>query len=91
MYVGDIVAANVADETTLGADSLHDIMQDLRENPDDTVAIIIGVAIVEFLEVIQVRVAHRELIAGREAPLYFGFDLHRAWQARGRMHGQVAV
>ena len=58
------------------------IVQDLRENADHTIAVVITIAIVEFLEVIQVRVAHRKRCVLMQTPSDFRLDVHRAWQSR---------
>ena len=58
--VDEIVAADVPDETVFATHALHDVVQDLRENPNDAIALVVRVAIVEFLEVIEIGVARRE-------------------------------
>jgi hypothetical protein len=49
-------------------------MQDHRQNPNDPVALVVAVAVVEFLEMVEVRVAYGENLARRNAPLDFRFD-----------------
>ena len=81
----------MADEPVLAAQPLHDVVQDLRENADDAIALVVRVAVVELLEVIEVGVARREAHAGREAPRDLGLDLDRAGQPRRRMHDEIAI
>ena len=67
--VDEVIATDVADESLFAAHPLHDVVQNLRENANDAIALVVRVAIVEFLEVIQIRVARREQhIARKPAP-----------------------
>ena len=86
-----VIAANVADERVFRADALGDVVQNLRENPDDAVSVMVGVAVIELLEVIEVGVTHCKRVTGVQPPLDVGFDLDRARQTRRRMHGQIAI
>src|SRR5690348_7038037 len=86
-----VIATNMANETVTRADPAYDVMQDLRENPDDAIALEVAVAIVVFLEVIDVRVAHRELVPRRQTPRDLRFDLWRAGQPRRRVYVHVAI
>src|SRR5689334_20524729 len=56
----EVVAPDVSDEAVLAADALHDVVENLGEDPDDAIAVVVRVAIVELLEVVEVGVAHRE-------------------------------
>src|ERR1700733_13269999 len=77
-----IIASNVPDEPFLAATSFHDIVQDLGENADDAVAIVIAVPVVEFLEVVEIRVAHGERLAGGDASRDLRLDLIGAGEPR---------
>src|SRR5688572_25447719 len=56
----EVVASDVTDESVFGTDTFYHIVEDLRENSDHTIAVVITIPIVEFFEVIQVRVANGE-------------------------------
>ena len=64
----------------------------LREDPDDPVAVVVPVPVVEFLEVIEVRVAHRELLARRRgvAPISASISIVPGSRVDGWTH-EVAV
>ena len=87
----EIVAADVADEALLVTHAFDDVVQNLRENSDDAIALVIRVPIVELLEVIEVGVARRERHVEREAPRDVALDLHRARQPRRRVDVEVAI
>ena len=71
--------------------ALHHVVEDLRENPDDPIALVVRVSVVELLEVIEIGVAGREQRVERQPPSDLRFDLHRAGEARRRMHVQIAI
>src|SRR5688572_18406576 len=52
----EVVAADVTDEPLLTAHPFHDVMQYTSQYANHTVAFVIAVSVVEFLEVIQVRI-----------------------------------
>ena len=56
-----------------------------------SITVVIRIAIVEFLEVVEIRVTHREALLGRDALGDGGLDLHGARQSRRRMHHEVAI
>src|SRR6185503_21140259 len=45
----EIVAADVADESLLVTAALHHVVENLRENANDAIALVVRIAIVEFL------------------------------------------
>ena len=65
-------------ETVLAAQALRHIVQQAGEQLDNPVAVEIAVSIVELLEMIQIRVTHRERFLLRHAPRDLGFDLNRS-------------
>src|SRR5690348_3341509 len=69
-----IIAADVPDESFFATCSLHNVVEQLRQNPDHAVAFVVAVAVVEFLEVVEVGVANREVVAARQTAADFGFD-----------------
>jgi hypothetical protein len=81
----------VSDKTVLGTDAPGNVMQDLREQPDDTIALIIAVAVVEFLEVVEVRVTDREQQPRFEPPRDLVLDGDRAGQSGRRMDVDVPI
>src|SRR6476620_2729730 len=58
-----VVAANVPDKSIFSAGPLHHVMQQLGQNPDDAVALVVAIPVVEFLEVIQVCIADGEIVS----------------------------
>ena len=62
----------------------HYVVQDARQQIDHPIAVVVAVAIVEFLEVIQVGVTHGEKLAELHAPLDLALDFGRAREARRR-------
>ena len=87
----EIVAADVSHEPRARAESAHHLAQNLRETIDHPVAVVITVAVVEFLEVVDIRVTHREQLAVVEPPLDLALDLRGPRQPRGRMHADVTL
>ena len=87
----EIVATDVADESLLRTHTFYHIVQDLRENADHTIAVVITISIVEFLEVIQVRVADSERCVLMQSPRDFGLDVDRARKSRGWMDEYIAI
>ena len=71
----EVVATDVAHESLRAAEPLHHIVQNAGEQPDHLIAMMITVAIVEFLEMIQIGVTGRELLARLNPPAQFGADL----------------
>ena len=71
--------------------ALHHVVEDPGQQIDDPVAVVIAVAVVEFLEVIQVRVADRELLVGLEPAADLPLDLGGARQPGGGMHRHVPL
>src|SRR5436305_13558922 len=57
-----IIAANVANESFFAACSLDDVVQQFSQDPDHAVAFVVAIAVVEFLEVIKIRVTDGEII-----------------------------
>src|SRR5690606_13474756 len=57
----EVVSADVPDEPVRLV-RLHDVAQNPREHADDAVALVVTVAVVVLLEVVEVRVADRELL-----------------------------
>src|SRR5437868_2430620 len=90
-YEDKIIAANVPDKSVLAAGSLHHVVQKLGENADHAIPLVVAVAIVEFLEVIEIRVANSEVITDGESTADFGFDRRRTSQARRWMHDEVSL
>ena len=72
--------------------ALHDVVEDLRENADDAIALVVRVAIVEFLEVIEIGVARRELRVRASRRRAISASISTApGKARRRMHVQIAI
>src|SRR5829696_3288057 len=65
-------------------------MEDPGENVDDAIALIVTVAVVEFLEVIEVGVADGEFLVGFQPPADLPLDFGRARQSGGRVKRDVA-
>ena len=63
MIEDEVVAADVPDESLFADHALHHVVQDAGQQIDHPIAVVVAVAIVEFLEVIQVGVAHGEKLA----------------------------
>jgi hypothetical protein len=89
-YVEDeVITTDVTDEALLG-EPLHDIVQQSGEHADDAVPLVVAVAVVELLEVIQVRVADGEQLVAVYACSDVTLDLDGTRQPRGRVHAHVA-
>src|SRR5688500_16593511 len=56
----EVIAADVSDEPLFAAHPPDHVMQNPGKQPDDAVALVIAVAIVELLEVIEVGIADGE-------------------------------
>src|SRR5450759_1436043 len=79
------------DKPLFATDPFHHIVKNLGENADDAIAVIVGVAIVELLEVVQIGVAHRELRLQRDARGYRRLDLDGARQSGGWMNDEITI
>ena len=66
-------------------------MQQHRKDANHTIAFIITVAVVVFLEMVEVGVADREQVRQLQTPRYFRFDRARTGQTRRRMNAEIAV
>ena len=87
----EVVSADVSDESLRPQHPLDHVVQNPRQEIDHPVAVVIAVAIVEFLEVIQVGVADRELLAALHAPADLALDLGGPREPRGRVHRHVPL
>src|SRR4051794_27607235 len=76
-----VVAADVPDESVFAAGALHDVVEELGENADHPVAFVVTVAVVEFLEMVQVGVADGEGVAERKTAPDLPLDRRRSRQA----------
>ena len=62
-----------------------------QKNSYDAVAFVVAIAVVEFLEVIKIRVTDGEIITARQAASDFGFDCRCPRETRRRVNDQVAL
>src|SRR5918992_2718190 len=86
-----IIAADVADESELAGQSPHAVMEDSRQNPNDTNAFTVAVPVVVFLEVVEIGVAYGKSLVRGDASVDFRFDRSRTGKARGWMYTRIAV
>ena len=86
----EIVTADVSDKPSR-SQTPHDIAQDLGQQPDDAVTVLVSIAIVEFLEVIEVRITHGELLTHTKTFFHVESDVVRARQACRRVDRHVTV
>src|SRR6185437_16324070 len=73
----EVVAADVPDESVLVTQAFDDVVEDLREDANDAIALVVGVSVVELFEVIEVGVTGREQTIRLQTPCDLGFDLDR--------------
>src|SRR5688500_1857741 len=87
----EVVTTDMPNEPGFAADALHDVVEDLRQYTNDTVAIKIAIPVVVFLEMIEVGVANGKGIRGRQATRDLRFDARWSRQTRRGMHVQIAI
>ena len=71
--------------------AFHHVVQDPGQQVDDPVAVVVGVAVVELLEVIEIRVADSKFLARLQVPADLPLDLGGARHPGAGMHGHVAL
>jgi len=80
----EIISADVADESILVANAFDDVMENLRENANDAITLVIRIAVVEFLEMIEVGIAGREAQTALEARCCWAVSAARSCAALAR-------
>src|SRR5215213_9500134 len=87
----EVVPPDVPHEASRPQETLYHVVEDPGENVDDAIALVVTVAIIEFLEVIQVRVADGEFLVGLQPPADLPLDLGRARQPGRRVDRNVPL
>ena len=85
----EIITADVPDEPPGAQHPLDHVVENARQHVDDPVAVVVAVPVVEFLEMIEVGVADRELALRLELAPDLPFDLGGPRQPGRRMHRDV--
>src|SRR5437879_2052205 len=88
-HADEVVASDVPHEAAAAQLPLHHVVEAARQDVDDTIAVVVAVAIVVLLEVIEVGVAHREQVTRLHAPPDLALDLRGTGQAGGGIHRHV--
>src|SRR3954469_4149992 len=85
------VSPDVPHESSRPQQALYHVVENPGEDVDDAIALIVTVAIVEFLEVIQVGIADGELLIGLQAPADLALNLRGAGQSGRGVHRYVPL
>src|SRR5690606_35258935 len=86
-----IIPSNMPHKTRRSNNSLDHVVKYLRDDADNTIALVISVTIVVLLEMVEIRITDRESFAAPKPPGHFAFDFDRAWKTSGWMHQRVSI
>jgi len=87
----EVVATDVSHESARAEQALDHVVEDPGQEVDDPIAVVVAVAVVEFLEVIEVGVANREIVSEGESPADLRFDRRGSREARRWVDDQIAL
>ena len=87
----EVIAADMAHEPVESQQTPDHVVQDPGQEMNDPISVIIGISVVELLEVIQVGITDGELAAALEPATDLALDLGGARHSGRRMDSHVAI